>query len=41
MVDGLITATDVNGVTYTMDPDGVTAPIQWTPGGTCLAAGLC
>ena len=41
VVDGLITATDVNGVTYTLLPNGVAAPIQWTPGGTCQAAGLC
>ncbi|MDO6427200.1 prepilin-type N-terminal cleavage/methylation domain-containing protein [Thalassotalea sp. 1_MG-2023] len=41
VVDGVITATDVNNVTYTMTPNGVTAPIQWTPGGTCQAAGLC
>ncbi|WP_088329957.1 prepilin-type N-terminal cleavage/methylation domain-containing protein [Lacimicrobium sp. SS2-24] len=44
MVDGVITATgtaEVDSVTYTLTPDGVTAPIQWTEGGTCIAAGLC
>lgn len=44
MVDGVITATgtaEVDSVTYTLTPNGVTAPIQWTEGGTCIAAGLC
>ncbi|MDP2430865.1 MAG: prepilin-type N-terminal cleavage/methylation domain-containing protein [Pseudomonadota bacterium] len=49
VVDGLITATSsgigggVNGVetTITFQAGGITAPVQWTKGGTCIAAGLC
>ncbi len=41
VTDGVITAEDVNGVTYVLTPNGVTAPIQWTPSGSCVAAGLC
>ncbi|MGB0467817.1 MAG: pilin [Pontibacterium sp.] len=44
MDEGVITATgtaDVDSLTYTLTPDGVTAPITWTQGGTCVAAGLC
>ncbi|HAD32023.1 MAG TPA: pilus assembly protein TapA [Methylophaga sp.] len=45
MVDGVITATSQNinaaNDDYTLTPDGITAPIQWTVGGSCLAAGLC
>ena len=29
------------GVTYTLTPDGITPPVQWTEGGTCLANGFC
>ncbi len=29
------------GITYTLTPDGVTAPITWTQGGTCLTNGYC
>ena len=29
------------GITYTLTPDGITPPVQWTEGGTCLANGLC
>ncbi|AVR89751.1 pilin [Thauera aromatica] len=42
--EGVITATGSNAVdslTYTLTPNGVTAPIQWTIGGTCIAAGVC
>ncbi len=43
---GVITATgtaDVDDKTYTLSPNECTdtAPIQWTTGGTCKAAGLC
>jgi type IV pilus assembly protein PilA len=31
----------LEGVTFTLTPDGLTAPIQWTKGGTCVGAGLC
>ncbi len=45
MVDGVITATSQNinaaNDDYTLTPDGIVAPIQWTVGGSCLAAGLC
>ncbi len=29
------------GTTYTLTPNGVTPPVQWTEGGTCLTAGFC
>ncbi len=32
---------DVGSFTYILTPGGVTAPIQWTTSGTCLAAGVC
>ena len=44
VVDGLITATGTAAVdarTYTMVPAALTAPVQWTVGGDCLANGLC
>ena len=44
IVDGVITATgtaDVGSYTYTLTPDSVNAPITWTKGGTCIAAGVC
>ncbi len=31
----------LDGVTYTLTPSGITPPVQWTGGGTCLAAGFC
>ena len=33
--------TDLDGVTYTLTAGGVTPPVQWTEGGTCLTSGLC
>ena len=45
--NGLITVTwqddgsDLAGVTYTLQAGGVTPPVQWTEGGTCLTNGLC
>ncbi len=47
VTDGVITATstttDFGGTAYTyiLTPAGVTAPIQWTTSGSCLAQGLC
>jgi type IV pilus assembly protein PilA len=44
VLDGTITATgtaDVDGKTYTLSAGGVTPPIQWTIGGTCLDEGMC
>ena len=32
---------DLAGVTYSLTPDGITPPVQWTEGGTCLTAGFC
>ncbi|HAJ76139.1 MAG TPA: pilus assembly protein TapA [Gammaproteobacteria bacterium] len=29
------------GVTYTLTAGGITPPVQWTEGGTCLANGFC
>ncbi len=46
--DGVITMTwrqetgsNLTGVTYTLTPDGITAPVSWAEGGTCLSSGLC
>ncbi len=47
VLNGIITATwqtdgtDLDGVTYTLTPDGVVPPVGWAEDGTCLAAGLC
>lgn len=48
VTDGVITMTwrqedgsNLNGVTYTLSAGGVTAPVAWTEGGTCLSNGLC
>ena len=44
VADGVIIATgtaEVDSVTYTLTPNGFVAPVQWTEGGTCAAAGLC
>lgn len=48
VVDGVITMTwqvdatsDLNTMTYILTPDGIIPPVQWTQGGTCLAAGFC
>lgn len=35
------TAEPMAGITYTLTPNGVTPPVQWTEGGTCLTNGLC
>lgn len=43
VTDGVVIATGkagVSGHTYTLTPT-VTAPIEWTVGGSCLAAGYC
>ena len=43
VTDGVIIATgtaDVSDNTYTLTPSLV-SPIQWTVGGSCIAAGLC
>ena len=47
VADGVITVlstiTDSTGtaVTFTLTPSSVTAPIQWSRGGTCIAEGIC
>lgn len=47
VADGLITVewqTDgspLDGITYTLEADGITPPVQWTEGGTCLTNGFC
>lgn len=44
VVDGTIIATGtqaVDSVTYELSPNGAVAPVVWTEGGTCVAAGLC
>lgn len=47
VADGVITmtwrdeGTNLDGVTYTLTPNGVVPPIDWTIGGTCLAQNVC
>ena len=47
VVDGTITltwmndGTDIDGVTYSLTASGVTPPIQWTTGGSCVNLGYC
>ena len=47
VVNGVITltwmsdGTDLAGITYTLTASGITPPIQWTGGGTCVLGGFC
>ena len=47
VVDGVITMTwqsdgsALAGVTYSLTPDGIVPPVQWTEGGSCLTSGFC
>jgi type IV pilus assembly protein PilA len=47
LVDGLITVTwkndgtPLDGVTYSLQADGVTPPVNWTGGGSCVNLGYC
>ena len=47
VADGVITmtwrsdSTDLDGITYKLAADGITAPVQWSKGGSCLDKGLC
>ena len=44
MTNGIITTTGtaaVDGATYTLTADGVTPPVQWTEGCSCLTLGMC
>ncbi|MDO7086460.1 pilin [Pseudocolwellia sp. AS88] len=44
---GIITITwkndgsNLDGITYTLQADGVTSPVKWTQAGTCLTNGYC
>ncbi len=31
----------MDGITYSLTPNGIVPPVQWTEGGTCLVNGLC
>jgi type IV pilus assembly protein PilA len=47
VVDGLISVTwrndgtPLDGVTYTLQANGVSAPVTWSSGGTCVNLGYC
>jgi len=47
VADGVITVTwrndgsDLEGVTYTLEALGITPPVQWREGGSCLTQGFC
>ena len=47
VLNGVITMTWMNdgsamdGITYTLTAGGITPPVTWTEGGTCLTNGLC
>ena len=47
VADGLITitwradGTALAGLTYTLQAGGIVPPVQWTEGGTCVAANFC
>lgn len=44
---GVITVTwradgsDLAGITYTLSANGITPPVSWTEGGSCLTSGFC
>ncbi|MBL4820929.1 MAG: prepilin-type N-terminal cleavage/methylation domain-containing protein [Gammaproteobacteria bacterium] len=44
---GVITMTwradgsDLAATTYSLTPDGIVPPVQWTEGGSCLTSGFC
>lgn len=33
--------TAMDGITYTLTAQGITPPVQWVEGGSCLTSGLC
>ena len=35
------TSSALNTVTYSLTAGGITPPVQWTEGGTCLTSGFC
>jgi len=47
VLNGLITmtwqtdGTPLDGITYSLQPDGFAPPVQWTEGGSCLTSGFC
>ena len=48
VTDGIILMTwettpvsPLNGVTYSLTAGGITPPVQWTEGGSCLISGFC
>lgn len=44
MTNGIITGqatAAIDNLTVTYTPNGITAPIQWSLGGTCVAATIC
>ena len=47
LVDGLVTVTwkndgtDLDGVTYTLQADGIVPPVGWAEGGSCKPLGYC
>jgi type IV pilus assembly protein PilA len=44
MTNGILTAigtAELGSYSYILTPNGITAPIEWTVSGTCIAAGLC
>lgn len=38
---GTAVAEALAGITYSLTPDGITPPVQWVEGGTCLTNGFC
>ena len=47
VVDGVVTVTwqndgsDLAGVTFTLTASGITPPVEWTIGGSCIDLGYC
>ena len=33
--------TALDGITYSLTPNGIVPPVQWAEGGTCLTSGFC
>ncbi|GJM12389.1 MAG: prepilin peptidase-dependent pilin [Pseudohongiella sp.] len=36
-----VAAEALAGTTYSLTPNGIVPPVQWTEGGTCLTSGFC
>ena len=47
LADGLITvtwkndSTPLDGVTFSLQADGITPPVNWSEGGSCITLGYC